>query len=157
MSSVIRQARLNLFTIWTPLLPDDTFFWYGKRLGVFSAPLTLQCYGWTATQTPAELSPEYRVEEDFDLSFCVSSWKGDVDFDTREQEVTDVFKILSTAVANNYTLAVPPASPGSNTGPVRWAYVTDYEFIPDVTPDSGASVGTLDFKIHAQQRIETQT
>jgi hypothetical protein len=154
MSSQIRQARINLMKMWADIMPDDTFFWYGKRLGMFSAPLTVQVYGWTATQTPAELSPEYKVEEQFDLSCCVSSFQGDQDFDAREAEAIAAFEILTEAVANNYTLAYP-VGPGG--GPVRWAYVTDYEFTPDVTATQGQSVGTLDFKIQGQQRIETQS
>jgi len=160
MSIQVVQARKNLMTIWQPLLPDDTFFWYGKRMGVFSAPLTVQIYGWTALQSPAELSPAYRVEEEWDISCCVSSWQGDIDFDTREAEALAAFNILTEAVANNYTLAVPPANPGDNTGPVRWAYLTDYEFVPDTTVGGsgtgGGSVGTIDFKIHGAQRVDTK-
>lgn len=149
MSSVIVQARKNFLAMAASVLPDDTYIWYGKRLSVFSAPLTLQCYGWTAMQEPAELTPQYRVEEHFDLSCCLSSWAGDQDFDAREAEVMGFFALITT------TLATEPNYRLGNT--VRWAYLTDYEFIPDTDGEMQRSIGTLDFKIHCEQRIETTT
>lgn len=145
MSSVIRQARINFMALATSVLPDDTTIYYGKRLAVFTAPLTLQIYGWTATRTPEELSPRYRVDEDFDFSCCISSFEGDQDFDAREQECMAAFETLVIAVNNDYTL----------DGVVRWAFLTDYEFIPDTTATQGQSMGSLEFKIHCEQRIES--
>lgn len=149
MSSVIPQARKNFLAIAKGVLPDDALIWYGKRLGVFSAPVILQCYGWQALQEPAELAPTYRVEEHFDLSCCLSSMAGDQDFDAREQEVMGFFALITT------TLATDPNYRLGNT--VRWAYVTDYQFTPDVDAELERSVGTLDFKIHCEQRIESLT
>lgn len=149
MSSVIRQARINFLALARGVLPDDAAIWYGKRLDVFSAPVMLQCYGWTAEQLPEELSPQYRVDEHFDLACCLSSMAGDKDFDTREQEVMGFFALITT------TLAADPNYRLGNT--VRWAYVTTYDFVPDVDADMGRSVGTLDFKLHCEQRIESLT
>jgi len=156
MSSVIRQARINLMAIATSVLPDDATVFFGKRLPIFTAPITFQIYGWTATRSPEELSPQYRVDEDFDFSCCISSFQGDQDFDAREDECLTQFNALIIAINNNYTLAAPPAVPGANAGPVRWAYLTDYEFIPDVTQEA-QSLGSLEFKIHCEQRIESLT
>lgn len=148
MSSVASLARKNFLAMCAGVLPDDTFIWFGKRLGVFSAPLTLQCFGWAATQTPAELSPAYRVEEAFDLNCALSSFAGDQDFDARETEVMASFALISTTLATdpNYRLG----------NAVRWAYITDYEFVPDGDTE-GRSLGTLDFKVHCEQRIESLT
>lgn len=145
MASVIRPARIALMAIATATFPDDTTIWYGKRLAVFNAPLTFQVYGWAATRVEEELSPRYRVDEQFDFSCCISSFEGDQDFDARELECMTQFDALTIAVNNNYTL--------NNT--VRWAHPTDYEFIPDTTAAQGQSMGTLDFKIHCEQRIES--
>jgi hypothetical protein len=147
MSSVIRQARINLMAIATSVLPDDATVFYGKRLPMFTAPITFQIYGWAASRNPEELSPLYRVDEVFDFNCCISSFEGDQDWDARELECITQFNALIIAVNNNYTLG--------NT--VRWAYLTDYEFIPDTTTSAGQSLGSLDFKIHCEQRIESLT
>lgn len=149
MSSVIPQARKNFMAMAATVLPDDAYIWYGKRLSVFSAPITLQCYGWSALQEPAELTPQYRVEEHFDLACCLSSFLGDQDFDAREQEVMSLFALITT------TLATDPNYRLGNT--VRWAYITEYDFVPDVNGEQSGSVGILDFKVHGEQRIESLT
>ena len=149
MSSVIPQARKNFLALAKGVLPDDAYIFYGKRLATFSAPTMLQCYGWTAMQESAELSPQYRVEEHFDLSCCLSIMAGDQDFDAREQEVMSLFALITT------TLATDPNYRLGNT--VRWAYITEYDFTPDVDSELQRAIGVLDFKLHCEQRIESLT
>jgi hypothetical protein len=74
---------------------------------------------------------------------------GDQDFDAREQEVTSLFALITT------TLATDPNYRLGNT--VRWAYITEYDFVPDVDGELERSVGILDFKVHCEQRIESLT
>lgn len=146
MSSVVRAARIYFLNMCTVALPQDTYIFYGKRLGVFSAPLTLQCFGWTALQEPAELAPNLRREEIFDLNCCLSSFAGDQDFDAREAEVMANWSLITTAIGND----------GSFNGIVRWAQITEYEFTPGANT-TGQSIGSLDFKVNCVQRIESMS
>lgn len=146
MASVIPAARLYFLNMCRLALPQDVFIWYGKRLGVFSAPITLQCFGWTASQEPAELGPNLRREETFDLKLCLSSFAGDQDFDAREAECMSNWSLITTALGND----------GSLGNIVRWAQITDYEFSPNANAD-GQSIGNLDFTVNCQQRIESMS
>ena len=146
MSSCIPAARKYFLNMCTTVLPQDCYIYYGKRLGVFSAPLTLQCFGWTAIQEPAEIGPDLKREEIFDLNCALSSFAGDQDFEARETEVMSNWSLITTAVGLD----------GSFGNIVRWAQVTQYEFVPDANLD-GQSIGTLDFKIACVQRIASMS
>jgi len=146
MSSIIPAARKQFVAMCAAVLPDDTFIWFGKRLAMYSSPLMLQIYGWTAEQEPAELAPNLRREEIFDLHCCLSSFRGDQDFDAREAEVMANWSLITTAVGNNATL----------NQTVRWAQITQYEFIPDVD-SKGMSIGSLEFTLGCVQRIESMS
>lgn len=119
--------------------------YFGKRLSVYSAPITLQVYGWRALQEPAELAPNLRREETFELDCCLSSFAGDQDYESREAECIANWNLLYVAVGNDATLG----------GIVRWAQFTEYEFSADSNPTGGQSIGHLEFKIQCVQRVES--
>jgi hypothetical protein len=152
MSSCIPAARIYFLNMCRNVLPQDTFIWYGAKLSLFSSPLMLQCYGWHAIQEPAELAPNLRREEIFDLDCCLSSFQGDQDFDAREAEVMTNWSLITTALGNDASFN------GGGTGPgiVRWAQITEYEFQPMPDPE-GKSIGSLEFKVGCVQRIESMS
>lgn len=146
MSSVAAAATSYFIQLARTVLPDEAFV-IMRRSGiplVFTAPLTLQIYGFTGSQEPAELSPQARREENFDINCCISSFMGDEDLESRMSEAQDGWALLSVAVGNDYTLG--------NT--VRWAQMTEYEFIPS-TDLNGKSLGSVDFRVNCQQRIDS--
>jgi hypothetical protein len=148
MSSVASAATRYFLNLARATLPDDAFVILHKRRGemVYSAPITLEVYGFTGRQEPAELSPQARREEEFDINCCVSSYQGDDDLESRMDEAQSAWALLSVAVGNDYTLG--------NT--VRWAQMTEYTFVPD-TDTSGKALGSVEFKINCQQRIDSLT
>jgi hypothetical protein len=131
------------------VLPQDTFVWYGKKLGTFSSPLMLQCYGWTAQQQPAEIGPNLRREEEFELNCCLSSYAGDASqeaFDSREQECMSNWSLITTALGNDASLG----------NIVRWAQIVEYQYTPDTGPEGG-TIGELEFKVQCVQRIDSMS
>jgi hypothetical protein len=148
MSSVAATATQYFLNLARATLPDGSFVILHKDRGdlVYSAPLTLEVYGFTGKQEPAELSPQARREEEFDINCCVSSYQGDDDLEGRMKEAQDAWALLSVAVGNDYTL-------GQN---VRWAQMAEYTFIPD-TDGSGKALGSVEFKVNCQQRIDSLT
>ncbi len=91
-----------------------------------------------------EIGPNLRREEIFDLNCCLSSFAGDQDFDAREAEVMTNWALVTVALNND----------ASFNNLVRWAQITEYEFTPEANA-TGQSIGTLDFKVNAVQRIDT--
>lgn len=148
MSSVAPAATIYFMNLARSILPDDAFVILLKS-GiplVFSAPLTLQVYGFTGTQVPAELSPQARREEDFNIDCCISSYMGDTDLEARMTEAQTGWDLLSVAIGNDYTLGHI----------VRWAQMAEYSFIPS-TDTSGKALGSVEFKVNCQQRIDSLT
>src|SRR5262249_52705136 len=146
MSSVIPSAVPQFITIARGVMPQDAFIWFGRQMSVFSAPLTLQVISVTGDQEPADLGPEYRREETFEIHCVLTAFAGDDDHPSRMREVFDQFKVISIAVASNYTL--------NNT--VRFAEVGDFNYLPD-NDSSGKSIGSLAFQIRCSQRITSLT
>lgn len=150
MSSVISSTVRYFVTLCQSVLPDDSFVFFGKRMSVFTAPLTLQVNGWTGEQAPAELSPQARREEIFTINSALTYLAGgsgdDLDFVLSvEDTVMANWALITTAVGNDYRL-------GNN---VRWAQVGKYDYVPDRDASSGMQIGTLDFGIDCQQRIDS--
>lgn len=145
MSSSAPAAVAYYLALARATLPDVLVV-FRKKLGVFTTPITLQVFGFTGTQIPAELSPQARREENFIIDCSLSSYMGDDDFEARLTEVMNAWSALTVAVGSDYSLG----------GTVRWAQITEYTFVPD-TDTSGKSLGTLEFKVDCQQRIATLT
>jgi hypothetical protein len=148
MSSVAAAATSYFLQLARSVLPDDSFVVLRKSGAqmVFSAPLTLQVYGFKGSQIPAELSPQARREETFDIDCCVSSYQGDDDLEARMAEAQTAWALLSVAVGNDYTFG----------NIVRWAQITDYDFIPS-SDTTGKTLGSVEFKVNCQQRIDSLT
>ena len=143
MASSIPLAVPQLISIAQTALPAGTLVWFGKALGVFNTPITLQILRVTGEQIPAELGPNYRREETFSIECEIDSWAGDVDQPSRMSEVFNTaFYPLAVAIANNYTL----------NSTVRFAECTAFHYEPD-NDASGRSLGRLSFEIVCSQRI----
>jgi hypothetical protein len=148
MSSVAPAATSYFLTLARSVLPDDAFVILMKSGTplVFTAPLTLQVYGFTGSQVPAELSPQARREEEFSIDCCISSYMGDDDLEARMEEAQAGWDLLSVAIGNDYTLGHI----------VRWAQMAEYSFIPS-KDTSGKALGSVEFKVNCQQRIDSLT
>jgi hypothetical protein len=155
MPSSIPAARAHLFSLLTTAFAGQTNVqvYYGKTLGTFVAPLTVQIMGWAGDQQPAELGPSYRREETFAIQCQINSWAGDQLYANRETEVMAAFGTVSVIVANNYTL---PSTAGGNDGAVRFAEVGTFSFTPEAD-DMGKSMGILNFDVHCSARIASLT
>jgi hypothetical protein len=146
MSSVAPAATSYFLNLARTVLPDTSFVVLLKR-GiplVFSAPLTLQVYGFSGVQVPADLSPQARREEEFVIDCCISSYMGDDDLESRMAEAQAGWDLLSVAIGNDYTLGRI----------VRWAQMAEYSFEPS-TDNSGKALGSVEFKVNCQQRIDS--
>jgi len=155
MPSSIPAARANLRSLLTTAFVAQTnvLVYYGKTLGSYVSPITVQITGWTGDQQPAELGPSYRREETYAINMDITSWAGDQDYATREVEVMAAFGTVSLVVANNWTL---PSTAGGNDGAVRFAEVGTFNFVPEAD-DNGQSMGKLLFDVHCSQRITSLT
>jgi hypothetical protein len=144
MSSVASATRKYFQTAVAAVLPDDAYVWYGAKMSIFEAPITLEILGWHGQQVPAELSPQARREEEFELVCCITSFAGDQDFDARETEAVTQWNAVSVMIGNDYTLG----------GNVRWAQMATYNFegIPNA---DGQSIGVMNFTIECQARIDS--
>lgn len=146
MSSVASQTRLYFQENVVNVLPDYAYVWYGTKLSVFSAPITLEILGWEGEQVPAELSPSARREEEFTIKCCLSSYAGDKDFSARELTCVTHWNAISVMIGNDYTLG----------GNVRWAQMHEYNF-SGVSDADGQALGNLDFSILCSQRVASLT
>lgn len=145
MPSAAPAAVTYLLALAQNTLPD-AYVVFRKKLGVFSAPLTVEINGFEGTELPAELSPEAKREEEFVIPGSVSSLQGDDDLIARMNEAEAAWGLLRAAIGVDYTLG----------GTVRWAQVTEYQFTPDID-SGGQSLGTIEFRITCQQRIASLT
>lgn len=146
MSSAIPGAVQALISIAQGALPSDATVWFGVPLPVYEAPITLQILKVTGEQEVAQLGPNYRREETFEIHCCLTSFAGDNDFVSRMTEVYANFSLLTVAIATNYTL--------NNT--VRFAEIRQFDYQPDAD-GKGMTLGQLDFAVACQVRIESLT
>lgn len=151
MPSSIPGAVSNLFTLLTTAFAAQTTtqVYMGKTLSTYVSPITIQILGWSGDQQPAELGPSYRREETFAIQMEIASFAGDQNYMTRQSEVMAAFGVVSTLVANNWTL---PSTAGGNDGAVRFAEVGTFTFVPEAD-NNGKSIGMLNFDVHCSQRI----
>jgi hypothetical protein len=147
MSSSI-PAAVNGFTgIVTTAVGAECDVYFGQPQEVYVSPKRLRITGVRdIRQEPAEIGPNYKREETYILECEIASIAGGDDFAGRMDECFDIFEKVTTAVAVNYTLG----------GAVRFAQVTEGEYIPDRDPN-GQTLGILQFGIDCQQRITSLT
>lgn len=147
MSSSVPAAVSAFLSIAQAALPVTSLVWFGKPLGVYTAPLTLQVYGvHDGMQEIMTMGPDYKREETYEIQCLLTSWAGDQDFTSRMTEVYSAFQLITVAIANNPTM----------NQTVRFAQVHTFDYIPDADA-SGRSLGSLDFTINCQQRISSLT
>jgi hypothetical protein len=148
MTSVAPAATSYFLQLARNTLPDDAFVTLRKREAtlVFTAPITLVVYGYSGNTDPAELSPQARREETFDINCCVTAFAGDNDLETRMSEAQVAYDAIFKAVGNDFRFG----------NLLRWAQMTEYTFVPDVD-SNGMSIGQIEFRINCQQRIDSLT
>lgn len=147
MSSKQPDAIKAFLAIATAALPAGTQIWLGKALPQYVADITLQVNGTlNGRQRPAEMSPGYRREEEFDIACKLTVCAGDEDYAQRMTDTFALFKDITVAVANNWTL----------NDTVRYAAPVEVNFTPDSTA-AGMTMGILDFTVNCQVRITSLT
>ena len=146
-SSAIPGALTQFMTIASAALPAGTTVWWGRELGTYATPLTLQITEITGTQDPAEISPSYRREEKFALVCTLSFFQGGPQGAANIAclgQVMSNFALLSAAIGNNPTL----------NGAVRFAQVGNFIVNPD-TDANGVTAVSLDFQVRCEQRVRS--
>jgi hypothetical protein len=141
--SAIPGALAELMVVATGALPAYTTVWFGEELPTYTSPLTLQITEITGDQVPAEIGPQYRREETFNLVCSLSTYQGGPpDFPAILNTLMTQFIILSRAVANNPSL----------NGAIRFAQVGNFIITPASDPN-GQSAVTLDFSVRCEARV----
>jgi hypothetical protein len=122
------------------------YVWFGKSLGKFIAPVTLQVMSIIDIKHDwAELGSLYKVEESYKIRNQLVSYAGDIDYLSRMTEVFENFLMLTIALAADYTL-------GNN---IRLCLpAVSGEVIPS-PGTNGSSMCTLTFDIHCEARIQS--
>lgn len=147
MASSVPNAVAAFISIATNALPSDALVWFGKPLGVYTAPITLQILGVSdGKQEIVVMGPDYKREEDYLIQCLLTSFAGNSDFQGRMTEVFSNYLLLSVAIGNNPTL----------NQTVRFAQITEFTYVPDADA-SGKSLGSLSFGVECQARISSLT
>lgn len=142
------QALVSIFSAAAPMDPNNRpiMVWYGRELGAFAEPTTIEINGVSQTQTCAELGPSYRREEEFLIHCKITVFSGEgadsQDHINRMIEAWNVWKSLEIAIANNPTL-------NQN---VRYAEMASVDDLPSTTP-RGSAMHQLTFEVRAEQRV----
>jgi hypothetical protein len=146
MSSSIPGAVNYFMNLAVNVLPSGTTVWFGKAQTVYTAPVTLQVPGIThITHDWAELGSQYKVEEAYRIQCQMITYAGDLNFLQRMNDVFSNLKLLTVALAADYSL-------GQN---VRLCLpVVEGEYMANSDP-SGRSMGSLMWYLHCEARIQT--
>lgn len=146
-SSAIPGALTQFLAIAAAALPAGSTVWWGRELGTYSAPVTLQVSEISGNQNPAELGPAYRREEKFALVCALSCYQGGDPGAASLQTTAAVmanFALVSAAVGSNPSL----------NGAVRFAQVGAFVLAPD-TDGNGMTASTLEFQVRCEQRVRS--
>lgn len=127
---------------------------FGPEPPLYVAPVTVLVSEVTGNQKPAELGPDYRREESFNIVCSVTTFSGDQDYAQRMTDAFNIFTQITPLIGNNPTL--DPTGPGGTTPTVRWAQVGNFSGSPDMTA-KGQSIYTLDFQVICVQRVRSLT
>jgi hypothetical protein len=147
MASSVPNAVNAFLSIAQTALPVNSLVWFGKPLGVYTAPVTLQVVGvHTGEQVVATIGPEYKREETYEIQCVLTSFAGDANFAGRMAEVFAAFGLLTLAIGNNPTL----------NQTVRFAEIHSFEYSPDADA-KGMTLGELPFTVACQARISSLT
>ena len=95
----------------------------------------------------AEMGPNYKHEEHYNILCTLCAWAGDPNFDQRMVDVYTIYADLSIAVAQNMALGLPEPKP-------RIAWPRQLDFTPGPDP-FGRPAGTISFQIEVQARVDS--
>lgn len=146
MASAIPGAVAYFIPLMASTLPTRTFIWLGNKLGVYSAPLTLEIVDIAGDQEWASIGPDLQQEETFSINCSLTSYAGDTDFQTRLAEAFAAFSLIQVAVGNDATLG----------GTVRLAQLRNFSFEPQAD-EKGQSIGVLMFEVYCERRNSALT
>jgi hypothetical protein len=147
MSSSVPNAVNAFINLATITLGPNATVWFGKPLGVYEQPITLQILGVSeGEQTIETMGPDYMRDELYNIECQLSSWAGDPMFVNRMNEVFNNFSLLTVAVGNNPTL----------NQTVRFAQIHSFTYVPG-TDAKGMTCGELSFAVACQARISSLT
>lgn len=158
MSSSVPAAIPAFIDLATSALPQGTLVWLGTVMPVnqpgpytvegINAGVSLQITGVSFDEDAfAELGPNYKHEEHYNITCCLCAWAGDQDYAQRTQDVYAAYKDLSSAVGTSPTLNIP-----ANQGTFRLAWTRQLSFTP--CPDAfGRSSGVIEFEVSCQARV----
>lgn len=155
MSSSIPLAVNNLLVMMDPnqggALPTGSQVIFRKYMPRYIAPVTLQVSEVHGAQSPAELGPTYRREEEYEIHCCLAYTEGDDNFLNAFNQTMSNFAIVERTIGNNPWLSVA-SNPGPGNGAVRFAEILNEDFVPDAD-SKGFVVGEMTFTVRCQQRI----
>jgi hypothetical protein len=146
MPSAVPNTVEYLISLFETTLPSVQV-WFGKALGVYKAPQTLQMTGVDGDSVWAELGQNFKRDETFAVMCQISSYAGDQSTQANINRMDEVYALLEPlqiAVANDYTLG----------GNVRLSEIRNFEYVPDEDA-KGQSIGHLTFEVYCQVRITT--
>lgn len=145
MASSVPQAIPQLIAIMSAALPEGFQVSFDTRFNPFVAPQTLLITGIRFTKDEyAEMSPNYRHEEWYNVSCSLSGSAVGAEQTALLLQVYSLYSDISVAIANNPNL--------NNT--VRLAWSRQNDFSP--TGDSkGMNIGLLTFEVQIQARVDS--
>lgn len=95
----------------------------------------------------AELGPNYKHEEHYNIACSLIAWAGDPNFTQRMLDVYTCYADLQVAISQNMVLGLTDPVP-------RIAWPRQLSFTPG--PDAfGRPAGTIDFEIEVQARVNS--
>lgn len=143
MSSSVPNAVPAFISIATAALPSGFQVKEGQIFGPYISPQALLVTGLHFTQDAyAELGPNYRHEEHYNISCVLCASIGTDDQATMIGTIYGLYSDIQIAVANNPDL--------NETVRLAWCRQLDYMMGYDA---NGKTVGTLSFEVQCQARV----
>lgn len=144
MASSAPAAVTQFIAIAEGVLPSDVQVFFDSNQDVYIAPRSLMVTGVHFNQDMyAELGPNYKHEEHYNLECVLWSAAGDNDQATRMSEVYSLYQAVQVAVASNADL----------NRTVRLAWCRQLDYTPGHDPVKGWSIGSLTFEVQCQARV----
>lgn len=147
MSSSVPTSIPAFIAIAQAALPEGFQIRQGAVFGPFIAAQSLQITGIRFTKDQhAELGPNYKHEEEYNILCSLVGTAGNDDTASRIQEVAALYADLSVAIANQPTL--------SGTVRTAWTTQTGYKLSPT---SQGWSAAQVDFQVIVTARVPSES
>jgi hypothetical protein len=144
MSSSVPAAVPAFIAICQAALPTGFLVKEGSVFGPYAAQQALLVTGLHFTQDSyAELGPNYKHEEHYNIQCALSVVQGNDDQASVLTTVYSFYNPITVAVANNLDL--------NHTTRLGWCRQLDYQMGYDAV--KGWTIGTLRFEVEVQARV----